>query len=198
MAVLFIPYTYGDEVTVSDEIGPLGYYKCSKCKKMSLHLMEEGTLQKHVDGFIPAGRKRNSYLIECTKCKKFFIPKAGKEADLFELTKQYPTNIDFEEIESEVSEFYSNKHHNYTNPDEAINQFPKDCVNAIAKEKPKKHQKAVFDSATAFIYNKEWRKSTMGKIEKKANTLTALIMIGIATLIIGAIAGIVALIRNLH
>ena len=198
MAVLFIPYTYGDEVAVSDEIGPLGYFKCGKCKKMSLHVMEEGTLQKHIDGFIPAGRRRKTYLIECEKCGKFSVPKDGKEESLLELINQYPAQIDFEQIESEVSEFYSSDSCNYANPDEAIERFSKDCVSAIAKDKPVKYRKAVSDAATAFIYNKEWHKSTMGKIEKKANILTALIMIGIVALIIGVIVGIVALINNLR
>lgn len=197
MAVLFIPYTYGDEVTVGDEIGPLGYYKCKKCKKLSLHVMEEGTLQKHIDGIIPAGRKHKSYIIECNKCGSFFVPKAGKESELYELIEQYPASIDFEQIESKVSDYYSNDSHIYINPDVAIEQFPKNCVDAIAKDKPKNYQKAVFDSAFAFIYNKEWSKSTMGKAEKKVNTLTTLIMIGIVILIIGAIAGIVALVRGL-
>ena len=197
MAVILIPYTYGDKVTVGDKVGPLGYLKCKKCKKLALHIMEEGTLQKHIDGFIPAGRKHESYVIECNRCGNFSIPKVGKEGELYELIKQYPANIDFEQIESLVSDFYSNDSHVYLSPDAAIEQFPKNCVDAIAKNKPKNYQKAVFDSAFAFIYNKEWRKSAMGKMDRKVNILTAIIMIGIVALIIGAIAGIAAIIRNL-
>ena len=197
MVPIFIPYTYGDEVVINDEIGPLGYCKCSKCKKMSLHMMGEGTLQKRVDGFIPAGRKHKSYIIECKKCGNFFIPKPGKEEELIELAKKYPADIDFYQIESEVSDFYSENSKNYHTPDAAIEHFPTDCASALAKGKSQDYQKAVFDSAKAFIYNQAWRKSTMGKIEKKANILTAIIMIGIVALIIGAIAGIAALVRNL-
>lgn len=196
MIPVFIPYTVGDKVNVGAEIGPIGYFKCKKCKKMALYIMEEGTLQNHIDGFIPMGRKRKSYIIECKRCGNFFTPKDGKEYELIKLTEKYPANIDFEEIENEISELYEKDKSKYTSPDIAIKQFPKDCVNIIAKGKPEKYQKAVFDSAVAHIYNKEWRKSTMGKIEKKANIITALIMIGIVLLIIGAIAGISALIRN--
>ena len=79
--ILFIPYTYGDEVVIEDELGPLGYVKCSKCKKMSLYTMGEGTLQKRIDSIIPAGRKRKSYIIQCHKCKAFFLPKVGREEE---------------------------------------------------------------------------------------------------------------------
>lgn len=197
MTTILIPYTYGDKVTAGEEIGPIGYFKCKKCKKMSLHVMEDGTLQKNIDGFIPAGRKRKSYVVECNKCGRFFIPKPEKEDYLVELAKHNPKRKDFEQIEFEVSEYYSKNSKDYTNPDMAIEQFPNNCVKAIAKDEPRKYQQAVFESATAFIYNKAWRKSTAGKEEKLINIIATLIFILIVVLIILALAGLGSLISNL-
>lgn len=165
--MLLIPYSYGDKFESTDDYGSVGYIKCSKCGKMANFTLQTGTLQNHIDGVLPAGRKRDTYVLECSKCGSLFIPHDDKVDSFIELTKKFPASFDFDEMEEKVAEAYANKTEVYLAPEQELERFPLDCVNKLAKNESKKYQDAVREVATAFVFNKEWPKTKSGKREKR-------------------------------
>ena len=165
--MLFVPYSYGDKFESLDEYGSIGDIKCGKCGKMANFALQTGTLQNHIDGVFPAGRKRKTYIIKCNKCGAIFIPHDDKIDELIESTKKYPASFDFDALEEEVEKAYKDKTEVYLTSEQELERFPLDCVEKLAKDKPKEYQDAVREVATAFIFNKEWPKTKAGKKERR-------------------------------
>lgn len=183
--MLLIPYSTGDQFESLDDYGSVGYLKCRKCGKMANFTLQTGNLQNHIDGFIPAGRKRKAYIIECSKCGALFIPHDDKIDDFIELTKKFPVNFDYDAMEEIVAETYKDKSEVYLTPEQELERFPLDCVEKIAKNESKKYQAAVREVATAFIFNKEWPKTKGGKREKRWSNIKAAVRLFWIVFLIG-------------
>ena len=126
--MLFIPYTVGDKFELLEDCGSIGYIKCSKCGKMANFMLKSGTLQNHVDGVIPLGRKRKTFIIECSECEGKFVPHEDKIDYFIKLTEELPADIDYDDLERDVANAFENKTDFYLTPEQALENFPKLCV----------------------------------------------------------------------